>query len=204
MMKDKTNLNDAFGMLRELLERDRSYRRFDESESISEDKLKALVELTRFCASGRNIQPLKYKLINSTEDREKIFPLLAWAGYLKDWPGPKEGERPAAYIIQCLDTRITDNCLCDDGLQLQSITLGATAMGLGGCIIKAFNKPKLMETLSLPEWADPRYVFAIGVPVEKVMIEKMDDSNPDPYKYYRDTEEVHHVPKRGISELLIE
>lgn len=189
--------------LRTLLELNRTYRRFDESKRIGSDTLRSLVELTRYCASGRNAQPLKYRLVTSNEECSQVFPTLAWAGYYQDWYGPEEGERPVAYLVQCLDTRYGENCLCDDGLQLEAITLGAVTLGLGCCIIKSFNAKKISELLSLPEGMVPRYVVAIGVPAEKVYIEEMDGTPLASFKYYRDSEGGHHVPKRPLEELII-
>ncbi len=47
-------------MLSDLLKKNRSYRRFCESERIPQEQLEEWVGLTRFCASARNAQPLKY------------------------------------------------------------------------------------------------------------------------------------------------
>ena len=196
-------MENKFEILRDLLKKDRSYRRFDESYKIENNTLKELVGLTRFCASGRNLQPLKYYIVNDREKCDQIFPLLKWAGYLLDWDGPEDGERPTAYLIQCLDTELTKNYLCDDGIQLQTITLGATALGLGCCIIKSFNAVKLKEILNLEENLSPLYVLALGKPVEEVVIEDLRDSAEDNIKYYRTSDGVHHVPKRPLAELLI-
>ena len=116
-------------MLKELLLKNRSYRRFVQDVRISREELTELVGLTRYCASGRNAQALKYKVVADVDLCDKVFPNLAWAGYLKDWDGPEEGERPAAYLIQLLDTSIVENCLCDDGIQAQAILLGAVEKG---------------------------------------------------------------------------
>lgn len=188
-----------FEFLKTLLEKDRTIRRFDASREVNEETLERLIELTRYCASGRNLQPLVYKLINAPAERESVFPLIAWAGYLPDWEGPVEEERPAAYIIQCLDTRLTRNCLCDDGLQLQAITMGAVSLGLGCCIIKSFNIARLREVADIPDWAEIRYVVAIGYPREKVVIEDFEGD----VKYYRTPDAVHHVPKRPLDSLLL-
>ena len=93
-------------MLKELLLKNRSYRRFVQNVRITREELAELVGLTRYCASGRNAQALKYKVVADADLCGKVFPNLAWAGYLKDWDGPEEGERPAAYLIQLLDTSI--------------------------------------------------------------------------------------------------
>ena len=196
-------MENKFDIVSELLKQDRSYRRFNECCKIDTATLKELVGLTRYCSSGRNLQPLKYFMANDEEKCEQIFPLLKWAGYLKEWDGPEKGERPSAYLIQCLDTDLTENYLCDDGLQLQAITLGATALGLGCCIIKSFNTVKLKEILSLENNLSPLYVLAIGKPVEEVVIEEMKVAGEEGVKYYRTPDKVHHVPKRSLEELLI-
>lgn len=176
-------------------------RRFDEGRTIGSEILTQLVSLTQFCASGRNAQPLRYRIVETADERDRLFPALAWAGYYTDWAGPEPGQRPAAYLVQCLDTTLGKDCLCDDGLQLQAITLGATAMGIGGCIIKAFNAAKVSEALAIPDRYIPRYVLALGYPAEKTRIVPM-GSDGD-FKYFRDADDCQCVPKRPISELLI-
>lgn len=193
----------TFENLKTLLERDRSVRRFDNSRSIDTETLSRLVELTRYCASGRNLQPLKYLMINDPHDCEQMYPLMKWAGYLSDWDGPVPAERPTAYLVQCLDTDYGESLLCDDGLQLQAITLGAIALGIGGCIIKSFNAPKLKEIFGLDPNLEPRYVLALGYPVEEIVIEDTVGTKDADIKYYRTPDGVHHVPKRPLAELTV-
>lgn len=193
----------TFDQLKETLKHDRSVRRFDEKTEITREMLEKLVDLTRYCASGRNAQPLRYRIVNTPDECAALFPALAWAGYLKDWPGPEEGERPSAYLVQCLDTDFGNDCLCDDGLQLQAITLGATTLGLSGCIIKAFNAEKVRETLKLPANMKPRYVLALGKGIETVVIEDMEEAENASFEYWREADGAHHVPKRSLASLLI-
>ena len=186
-------------MLKNLLSSNRSYRRFREDERIPQEQLEEWVGLTRFCASARNAQPLKYISVRKEEMCEKVFNTLAWAGYLTDWDGPENGERPSAYLIQLLDTRISENCLCDDGIQIQTILLAAVEKGYGGCVIKTFQNEKLREILQLPDYVKINYVIALGKPCETVVIEEMRENE---FKYWRDAERIHHVPKRNLNELL--
>lgn len=183
-----------------LLQADRSVRRFKSDIEIPRELLGRLVGLTRYCASGRNLQPLRYRIVDCPKEKDAIFPLLKWAGYYTEWDGPELSQRPAAYIVQCLDTDLTESCLCDDGLNLQAITLGATALGLGACIIKAFNAPALTEALDLPKQLKPLYVLALGVPAEETKIVPMTDGD---YKYFRDEADAQCVPKRSLEELII-
>lgn len=192
-----------FNDLKNLMMSDRTVRRFRESERIPVETLEKVVELVRYCPSGRNAQPLRYVIVTSEDDKEKVYPLLKWAGYFKDWDGPEKGERPAAYIIQCLDTKYGNNCLCDDGLQLEAMTLGLRTLGIAGCIIKAFDSIKLHEELRVGERYLPRYVLAVGYPAENVELEDMDGSEDADFKYYRTSDGTHHVPKRPLSELIL-
>lgn len=190
-----------FEMLRSLLIEDRSVRRFNNSVPVQEIDLYRMVELVRYCASGRNIQPLKYRFVSSAEECALIYSQLKWAGYYSDWSGPEESERPTAYIVQCLDTSITDNPMADDGLQLQALTLGARALNVGACIIKSFNIPKIEELLKLDSHLKPLHVVALGYQAEITAI--VDIDNDDDYKYYRDESDRQCVPKRKLSQLII-
>jgi nitroreductase len=184
----------------QLVTRTRTYRRFDQSRPIPIDTLRELVNLARLAPSARNAQPLKYMLINDAENCAKIFPLLAWAGYLTDWEGPTEGERPTAYIIVLFDTAIGNNNYCDDGLAIQNILLGATEKELGGCIIGAVNKKELRAIFNIPASLEILYVLALGKPAEEVVLEPIKEND---HKYWRDECGVHHVPKRSLDEIIV-
>ena len=54
-------------MLKDLVYKCRSYRRFYENIRISEEELKDLVDLARMTASTANSQALKYHLVTSPE-----------------------------------------------------------------------------------------------------------------------------------------
>jgi nitroreductase len=186
--------------LRDLVFKTRSYRRFDESHRIDNKILEGLVELARLSASAANRQPLKYILCNTPACCEKIFPSLAWAGYLKDWNGPEPGERPSAYIIILGDKNITESFNVDHGIAAQSIMLGSSEAGLGGCMIASVKREALRKELKIPDNFDILLVLALGKPVEKVVLEDIMDGD---VKYWRDNENCHHVPKRKLDELII-
>lgn len=188
-------------MLRDLILSNRSYRRFHQEEAIKIETLRELVDLARQSASSGNRQPLKYILSCQPEKNAIIFAHLNWAGYLKDWPGPGEGERPSAYIIVLGDTEVSKSFSCDHGIAAQSILLGATEKGLGGCMIASVGKEGLCQALGI----EPRYeillVLAIGKPREKVSLETV---GPDgDIKYWRDSDKTHHVPKRRLEDIII-
>ena len=188
-------------MLEDLIRKNRSYRRFYQEVSIELETLRELVDLARLSASAANKQPLKYILSCDPEKNALIFPHLAWAGYLKDWPGPSEGERPSAYIIILGDTEISRSFGCDHGIAAQSILLGATEKGLGGCIIGSINRKALRQALGIPPRYEILLVLALGKPKERVVIETV---GPDgDIKYWRDEDGVHHVPKRPLDEIII-
>ncbi|MFT5698372.1 MAG: nitroreductase [Desulforhopalus sp.] len=187
-------------MIKDIVTKSRSYRRFDEDFQVKEQTLVELVELARLTPSGGNLQPLKYLLSATAEKNDRIFPALKWAGYLKDWSGPDKGERPSAYIVILGDKEITTNFGCDHGIVAQTMLLGAVEQGLGGCMIGAFNLEKLRTALGLPEQLEVLLVIALGKPVEKVLIDPIDaDGN---IKYWRDENLVHHVPKRDLKDMI--
>lgn len=188
-------------MLEELMRKNRSYRRFRQDVPVELETLHALVNLARLSASASNLQPLKYILSCDPDVNRKIFPHTRWAGYLKDWPGPQEGERPSAYVVILGDTEIRRSFGCDHGIAAQSIMLGAAERDLGGCMLGAIDRDGLRQTLDIPEGYEILLVLALGEPKGEVVLE---DVAPDGgIKYYRDDQDVHHVPKRSLDELIL-
>ncbi len=188
-------------MLSELVRKTRSYRRFDQTHHLSREVLDQLVGLARLSASGANLQPLKYILSCEQKTNEAIFSTLAWAAYLKDWPGPGEGERPTAYVVVLLDKEISKSGGVDHGIACQNILLGAVEMGLGGCMLATIDREALRRVLEIPERYDILLVVALGKPVEKVVIDEIEPG--ESIKYYRDEQGMHHVPKRRLEEIVL-
>ena len=189
-------------MLNDLIRKTRSYRRFEQDRAVEPAALKDLVELARLSASGSNLQPLKYLLCNDPDTNAAIFEHLGWAGYLANWNGPAEGERPAAYIIILGDTTIRSGANTDVGIAAQSIMLGATEKGLGGCMIGSIDHDGLRSDLDIDERYEILLVLALGKPAETVVIDTVGEDGD--IKYWRDRDDVHHVPKRALDELVID
>lgn len=191
---------------KELVYKNRTYRRFYQEFEISRAQLINLVDLARMTPSPKNLQALKFMIFNEREINAKIFNTLAWAGYLKDWKGPKEGERPSAYIFILADKKISPDMAKDylytaSGFVAQSMLLGAVDMGLGGCTIAAFKKQELNKVVSLPENLEIMLVLALGKPKENIIIEDVEQTGD--IKYYRDEEGNHYVPKRKLNDLIV-
>ncbi|MCP3942014.1 MAG: nitroreductase family protein [Desulfobacteraceae bacterium] len=186
---------------KDLVKMNRSCRRFDNNHKIEPHILEELVDLTRYCASASNKQPLKYILSTSEQKNEEIFSCLGWAGYLKDWKGPKKKEQPVAYIVITGDQNLANNFWCDHGIAAQTILLGARDQGLAGCIFGAINIKKLTGFLNIEDHLEIKLVIALGKPIETIVIDEVGEN--EDIKYFRDENQVHHVPKRKLADLII-
>ncbi len=189
-------------MMKDLIIKNRSYRRFDQNHMIDLEILRELAELARLSGSAGNLQPLKYILVADPKINENIFPFMAWAKYLKDWKGPAQGERPSAYIIMLWDTSVCPGKMhYDAGICAQSILLGAVEKGLGGCMLASVNRDGLRKAFEIEAKYEIPLVIALGQPAETVVI---DDIGPDgKIEYWRDDTQVHHVPKRSLDDIII-
>ena len=191
------------------LEKNRSYRRFGKRK-IQAKELCELIRAAGLTASAGNLQKLRFVPVCG-ESCKKVFPHLRWAGYLPDWQGPAEGERPTGYMILLCPTGTSgQSCATTDGkflvgvdvgIAAQSILLTATDMGLGGCMLASIDRPALTVALGLDATAwEIALVIALGEPREEVRIVGVTDGN---IKYYRDAQGVHYVPKRSVRELTV-
>ena len=187
-------------MLHELIVKNRSYRRFDSTVKITGAELRTMVNAARCSASAANRQRIRFVLVNDSSLCDKIFPEIKLAGYLTEWAGPAENERPAAYVaLMCKEEKLDTPLAIDIGIAAQSMLLSATEMGFGGCMIWSFNRPAVTELLGREEYV-PALLIALGKPSERAYIT---DVKNDDVKYFRDENDDHAVPKRSLDELII-
>jgi len=188
-------------MIRNLISNSRSVRRFNEAVPLEQETLEQLVDLARLSPSARNLQPLRFVLSCRPQTNAKIFSTLTFAAALKDWDGPLAGERPTGYIVVLGDTGIATECKYDCGIACQSIMLGARERGLGGCMMGSVNRSELRRVLGIPDHFEILLVLALGKPAEKIVIEPMPAGGN--VSYWRDENQVHHVPKRSLEDLIL-
>ena len=186
-------------MLLNLVKRARSYRRYDPTKPLSKDDLKAFVEAARLTPSAGNLQRLRYLAVTEKSEVLTLTKEIKWAGYLSDWDGPADSEAPAAYLI-LLSPESTGVSQIDVGIAAETILLAAAEAGVGGCMILNFPREALTERYKLVSNYKIELVISLGVPAEKVEIETMKEGN---VRYYRDENDVHHVPKRALSEVFL-
>lgn len=187
----------------DIIRKTRSFRRFNQNKRLSEETLKEFIELARLGGSAANCQPWQYQLVTDIDRCDEIFPHLGWAAYLPDWKGPAEGERPTAYILCLLNSdwlKVGEKmAMFDLGLATQNLLLGAMEKGIGGCRIASFS-PKVAELFKFPDNLSLSLVIALGYPVETIVLE--DCGQDGNIRYYRDNQQIHHVPKRPLADIL--
>ena len=181
-------------MLRDLVLKNRSRRRFYQ-DPVDKETLWDLVDLARLSASAGNRQALKFSLSCDREENTRVFPLIGLAG------NPGINEAPTAYIVILGDTEISQSFGCDHGIAAQSILLGATEKGLGGCMVGMIDRNRLREVLDIPKRYEILLVLILGRPKEKVVIDPLGVGEET--RGWWDAENVRHVPKRSLDEIII-
>lgn len=189
-------------MIKELVERSRSFRSFKPDTKIDDSVLRELVDIARKCPAAMNTQPLKYKIVSGGSEKDELFAITRWAGKL-GIKLPPEGHEPSAFIVICHDKDVAAErpiFLYDIGIVTQTIMLAAAERGLGGCIIGSATEEAMRDVLGLSENIVPKLILALGVPDEKVVLTDAVDGDTS---YYRDAEGTHYSPKRLIDDIII-
>lgn len=186
-----------------LVRSSRTKRRFDESKPVSEETLRALIDVARFAPTGNNTQMLRFHLASGADACAKAFAHLKWAALLKDWAGPAEGERPGGYIFIMVPAAAVNNPIrCyDAGIAAQTIMLAAAAEGLGGCILKNFDKGLISDFGLEDTGLAISLVLALGTPAEEVVLEPATTEHG--IAYWHEADGSHHVPKLEVADLLV-
>lgn len=183
--------------VREAILTRRTIRKF-ENRDVARSLLCGLVELASYAATGANLQPLKFKIADSAELCDRLFPCTKWAGYLEDGtPAPEE--RPHAYIAVLGDTKIKKQFECDAGAAVTTMMLGAWEQGLATCWLGAIDRDKIARIMDIPQELAVVYLLAVGYPAQESRAVPIQDS----VKYWQDADGVINVPKRGLDEILL-
>lgn len=175
----------------------RTIRKYAQKK-VPEEKLLKCVDAARLSPSSANSQPLKYVIVNNQELLKEVFRTLSWAGYLPDYQ-PSEEEMPRAYVVILLDKSIHQNYGHDAGIAAMGISMIAFDEGLGSCILGSVNREKLRKILNIPYGLDVVLVVALGYPAENPVVDKVKDGDT---KYWLDENEVLHVPKRDLEDIV--
>ncbi len=175
----------------------RSIRRFKQ-KSIPIETLKKFVNGARLAPSAANLQPLEFFIVNDRDLCSKVFETLGWAAYIKPIWTPSENERPVAYIIMLISNPKNKYYTRDVSLASENIVLAAEEEGIGSCILLNVDRGKLSKYLKVPNSIIIDSVIALGYKAEKSIVVDYKDS----IKYWRDENEVLHVPKRKFEDIV--
>jgi nitroreductase len=185
-------------MLKDLIVRNRSTRKYYQEVPVARETLLELIDLARLSPSGGNRQLLKYYISYEPERNALIYNQIGLGG------NPPEGERPSAYIIILNDTKLSTygSMEVDHGIAAQSILLGATEQGLGGCMVGMVSRKELQIVLNIPARYEILLVLAIGTPKEKFVFEPC-ELNGENTRGWWDEQGVRHIPKRQLADIII-
>ena len=188
-------------MIKELIDKSRSHREFLAGAAVPRERLEAWILNASHSPAAMNLQTLKYKIVDDEGEVARLLPLTRWAAALSV-KLPPEGHGPTAFIVICHDESIAPMkpiFSIDVGICAQSIMLSAAEDGFGGCIIGSASPDAVADLLGLDGHLKPMLILALGVPEDEVVLTKAEGS----VAYYRDTANVHYVPKRPLDEIII-
>ncbi len=201
--------NDVFGSrktvkkvgqgLDALLLKNRSVRGYDHNVEPGPEVLRRIVGVNTKIPSARNQQALRFRIVTDPREVDIVNSNIKLGGALPELNLPLEGTEPRAFVIACANREPDSMTYIDLGISLQSMLLKAVEVGLNGLIICAFNRENIRKELGLD--LTPLAVMAIGKSMENIKIVPI--SETESHKYYRDSNNVHYVPKVNLEELII-
>ncbi len=176
----------------------RTIRRFQQ-KPIDPAVLERIVNAGRVAPSGGNCQPVEFILVTEPDLCRQVFATTAWAGGVAPRRTPKPGQEPTAWVIVLLNSqRGPVTAAADAAAAIENMLLTAVEAGLGSCWIGSVQRNKLTPILSIPDHCTIDSVVAFGYPDESPMAEDTDDD----IAYYLDDNDVLHVPKRKLKDVL--
>lgn len=184
-----------------LVRQARTRRRYVNAVKVSRDEVVGFIDTARNVASAMNAQPLRYRVVTDAAECEAVFQATNWAKGLRTGPAPAPEERPSAWVIILSVGQTALDPGIDVGIAAQTINLAASAAGYATCMLLSIDRAKIAEALKLPEGLKIQLLMSVGKPGEQVAIEEFKPGVQMPY--WRTQDQVHHVPKRKLEDVLI-
>ena len=181
-----------------LLLHNRSYRGFDNDYVVHRRQLDAMIAVNTKVASSVNMQRLRFRPVVKGPEADAVNKHIRMGRGLPHLQLPFPGREPEAFIIVCSTVAENPGIDIDLGISVQSMLLKAVEMGLGGLIIRNFDREPIREALALP--FEPICVIALGKPAEQIELVPVHEG--DDLAYYR-RDGVHYVPKLTAEDLTI-
>ena len=181
-----------------LLLHNRSYRGFDPEYVVHRRQLDAMIAVNTKVASSVNMQRLRFRPVVKGPEADAVNKHIRMGRGLPHLQLPFPGREPEAFIVVCSTAAENHGIDIDLGISVQSMLLKAVEMGLGGLIIRNFDREPVREALALPY--EPICVVAFGKPAEQIELVPVHEG--DSLTYYR-RDGVHYVPKLTAEDLTL-
>ena len=181
-----------------LLLHNRSYRGFDRDYVVHRRQLDAMIAVNVKVASSVNMQRLRFRPVVQGPEADAVNKYIRMGRGLPHLQLPFPGREPEAFIVVCSIAAENPGIDIDLGISVQSMLLKAVEMGLGGLIIRNFDREPIREALALPY--EPICVIAVGKPAERIELVPVHEG--DKLTYYR-RDGVHYVPKLTPEDLTL-
>lgn len=170
-----TSLNEQFYRLISTRQSDRGYT----NQPIEKEKLEKILEAARIAPSACNAQPWKFIVVDNQEIKNKLADttsskILGMNHFTK--------QAPVHIVIVMEGANLTSNFgslvkrkhfpLIDIGIAANHISLAATSLGLGSCIIGWFDEKAVKKQLNIPKSKRPMLIVTLGYPAKPEIREK--------------------------------
>lgn len=142
--------------LRECIRRDRATRAFTD-EPVSDDDIRAIIDLARKSGSGKNRQPWSFIVVR---ERERLDELASFGEYTTPL------RRAPVGIVVLMDVREGGgqmNSVFDCGRAFQNMKLATTDLGLGS-VPQGIDGEQAEEVLNVPGTKNVVIGLALGYP----------------------------------------
>ncbi len=134
-----------------------------QSEPVSDEMIRTLLEAVRWAPSAGNLQPWEIILLTSKDEIDKMVDALGEKEYMRSAP---------AIFVFCADlNRSADRygergsslyAIQDTAAAIQNVLLTATSLGLGSGWVCAFDEKTVADFFGLPDNVRPLVLIMIG------------------------------------------